>query len=135
MAGQWRTQNDLINQALSNLGVLSAGQPTDPEDFSYVQTSLDGIVRKLQALEIVNIPDINNIPGVYFQDFADIVAGECATKFGATAEDVAKLVNKGLGGAVGPAGPIAVGAGSAAMSLKQITRGRPTGERLRVEYF
>jgi hypothetical protein len=27
----YRTQADLINEVLANLGVLSAGQPTDPE--------------------------------------------------------------------------------------------------------
>ena len=33
----YRTSADLINEALANLGVLSAGQPTDPEDYNYVQ--------------------------------------------------------------------------------------------------
>lgn len=131
----YRTQADLINEALANLGVLSAGQPTDPEDYNYVQEKLDAIVRKLAGLEIVFVPDVNNIPGAWFSDLADIVAGETATKFGMTGQALADLMNKGLGGAVGPAGPVPVGGGSAAKSLKQMMRGRPTGEVLRVEYF
>lgn len=131
----YRNSADLINEALANLGVLSAGQPTDPEDYNYVSEKLDAIVRKLAGLEVVFVPDINNIPGAWFSDLADIVAGECASKFGATGQNLADLVNKGLGGATGAAGPVRVGAGAAAMSLKQMMRGRPTGEVLRVEYF
>jgi hypothetical protein len=135
MAGPYRTQADLINEALANLGVLSAGQPTDPEDYNYVQEKLDAIMRQLAGLEIVFVPDVNNIPGAWFSNLADIVAGECAKKFGQTGQDLAETVNKGLGGAIGPAGLVEVGAGAAAKSLKQMQRGRPTGEVLRVEYF
>jgi hypothetical protein len=124
---QYRTSADLINEALANLGVLSAGQITDPEDYNYVLEKLDAIMRKLSALDIVNVSDVNNIPGAWFSDLADIVAGECATKFGATPDDVTKLVGRGLGDPPGT--------GSAAKSLKQQLRGKPTFERLRVEYF
>jgi hypothetical protein len=127
MAGQYRSSADLITEALANLGVLGAGQPVDPEDLSYVQEKLDAIMRKLAALEIVSVADINTIPGAWFSDLADIVAGECANKFGATSEDVAKLTQKGLGHPPG--------SGAAALSLKQMMRGRPTGEILTVDYL
>jgi hypothetical protein len=131
MPGQYRTSTDLITEALANLGVLAAGQPIDPEDFSYVQEKLDAIVRKLAGLEIVYVADVNNIPGAWFSDLADIVAGECATKFGSGSDQYVLLVNKGLGGA----GNVPVGAGAAAQSLKQMNRGRPTYETLRTHYF
>jgi hypothetical protein len=127
MAGQYRTASDLINEALANLGVLGAGQPVDPEDTNYVQEKLDSIMRKLAALEIVFVGDVDNIPGAWFADLADIVAGECANKFGATPDDAMKLTQKGLGQPPG--------SGAAAISLKQMMRGRPTGEVLPVEYF
>lgn len=127
----YRTSRDLVNEALANLGVLAAGQPVDPEDYAYVNEKLDSILRKLAALEIVYVPDADNIPGAFFSDLADIVAGECATKFGSTPDDYVKLVNRGLGGA----GGVPVGAGTAAQSLKIMNRGRPTGEVLRTESF
>lgn len=127
MAGQYRTSQDLVTEALANLGVLSAGNPVEPEDFNYVSEKLDAIVRKLAALEIVYIADVDNIPGAFFSDLADIVAGECATKFGATPDDYVKLVKQGLG-----APP---GSGNAAISLKQMQRGRPTGEVQAGEFF
>ena len=131
MTGQYRTSIDLVNEALANLGVLVAGQTADVEDFNYVNEKLDAIFRKLNALEICVVPDPSNIPGVWFSDLADIVAGECCTKFGVTADDYAKLINKGLGGVQG----IDVGSGAAAKSLRQINRGRPTGETLASYYF
>lgn len=127
----YRTQADLITEVLANLGVLSAGQPIDPEDYNYVAEKLDAIMRKLAGLEIVYVADSNNIPGVFFSDLADIVAGEVATKFGTTGQALADLLNRGLGGAAGTE----VGSGAAAKSLKQISRARPTHEILRVEYF
>lgn len=124
----YRSASDLILEALKNLGVLAAGQPVDPEDYAWVNEKLDPIRRKLAASEIINVPDINNIPGAWFSDLADIVAGECASKFGLVGQTLTDMVNKGLGGA----GGIPVGAGTAAQSLKIMTRGRPTYETLRI---
>jgi hypothetical protein len=58
---------------------------------------------------------------------ADILASECANRFGASSDDFAKLQAKGLG--------VPVGSGAAAMAIKQITRGRPTYEPLKSVYF
>lgn len=129
--GRYRSQADLITEVLANLGVLAVGQAQDPEDTAYVSEKLDSILRKVAALEICFVSDPNNIPGEWFSDLADIVAGECCTKFGSSPDDYAKLINKGLGGING----VDVGFGAAAKSLRAITRGKPTYERLRVEYL
>jgi len=127
IAGRFRNQADLISETLANLGVLAPGQAQDPDDTTYVLNKLDGIFRMLASLEICYISDPNNIPGEWFTAIADIVAGECATKFGSSPDDYAKLVKQGLGSPKG--------SGAGAMALKAITRGKPTYERLRVEYF
>jgi hypothetical protein len=133
-----RTANDLILEALANLGVLAAGQPIDPEDYSYVEEKIDAVFRKVDALEIVSLPDptqvglnVAFIPSAYFSDLADILAGECATKFGETPDVYQMLIMRGLGGVQG----IDVGFGAAAKSLRSIVRGKPTGEVVRAEYF
>lgn len=131
IAGRYRSQADLITKVLGNLGVLAVGQGQDPEDTAIVQNNLDSIFRKIAGLEICFVSDPNNIPGEWFVDLADIVAGELCTQFGSSPEDFAKLVNKGLGGING----VDVGFGAAAKSLRAISRGKPTFERLRVEYF
>lgn len=129
--GPFRTESDLVTEVLANLGVLSAGQDIDPEDYNYVQEKLDSIYRKIAGLEIVYIADSNNIQSIFFSDLADIVSGECATKFGAKGQDYIDLVNKGLGGVQG----VDVGMGAAAKSLRAIRRGRPTGEIAQNDFF
>jgi len=123
----YRSSSDLITEALANLGVLAAGQAIDPEDFNWVNEKLDSIYRKLAGLEICYVPDPNNIPGAWFSDLADIVAGECASKFGLVGQEFMDKVNKGLGGV----GSVDIGAGTAAKSLKIMSRGKPTYEPLR----
>ena len=121
------TATDLVTEALANLGVLSAGQTSAPEDFNYVNDRLDAIFRKLGALEIVYVADPSNIPGEFFLDLAAIVAGECATKFGASADFIGPLISAGLGSPPG--------SGTAAISLKIMNRGRPTYEAQRTDSF
>lgn len=127
MAGAYRTQTDLINQALKNLGVLAAGNAADPEDFSTVQENVDPLIRTLASLDICYIGDPNNIPGELFLPLADVLADQCSSKFGSTPEDRAALNLKGLG--------TPPGTGAGAMTLRQINRGRPTYEVLRTQSF
>lgn len=118
-------------EVLKRTNVLAVGQAVDPEDFALVNDSLESIFRKLAALEIVYVGDRDNIPAAWFADLADIVAGESASNLGISGQDLADLVNKGLGGL----GGIDVGAGAAAKSLKIINRGRPTYETFRMQCF
>lgn len=127
----FRTSADLVLDVLKNLQVYSVGNPIDPEDFAYVNEKLDPTVRKLAMLEVVYVADANNIPGAWFSDLSDILAGECASRFGFKGQDLADTVNKGLGGA----GGVEIGAGTAAKSLKIGGRGRPTYEILRIQNF
>lgn len=123
----YRTSSDLVLQVLADTGVLSVGQNVDPEDFATVNNNLDSIFRKLAGLEIVFVADPNNIPGEWFKDLAAIVAGEVAGQLGLVEPEYSMFVNRGLGGA----GPVEIGAGAAAKSLKVMSRGRPTYEPLR----
>jgi hypothetical protein len=127
----FRTRQELVLEALKCLGIVSTGQPVDPEDYSAVNEKLVPTLRLCAALEIVYVPDPDSIPAVYFSPLADILAGECATKSGVSAEDFMTLTNKGLGGA----GQIELGQGIAAKALRAIGRGRPTHEVLISEFF
>jgi hypothetical protein len=127
----YRNSTDLITLVLQRAGVLSVGNAPDVEDVTNVNNQLDTILRKLGGLEIVYVADSNNIPAVWFSDLADIVAGECGTSLGVVGEELTTLVNKGLGGA----GQVEIGAGTAAKSLKIITRQKPTYEVQRIQNF
>jgi hypothetical protein len=119
----FRTSSDLVLKVLSNLGILAAGQTVAPEDFETVSGQLDSIFRMLGALEIVYVADPTQVPGEWFLPLADIVAGVVSTDFGAGPE----FVQRGLG--------MPPGAGAAAIMLKIMTRGRPTGEPQRTHSF
>lgn len=127
MPGAFLTQTDLVNQTLGNLNALEPGQTPDVEDVEYVGRMVDPTIRMLSGLDICYIADANNIPGALFTPLADILAGECAGRFTAGPDDFTRLVAKGLG--------MPPGSGAGAMALKQISRGRPTFEPLRVQYF
>lgn len=124
----YRSSSDLVLETLKNLGVLSVGNPVDVDDFNYVNEKLDPTFRKLAGIEVVFVADPDNIPGAWFSDLADIVAGECASKFGLVGQEFVDKVNKGLGGA----GGVEIGAGTAAKSLKIMGRGRPTYQPQRI---
>jgi hypothetical protein len=132
MPGNTQNSTALVTEVLAELGVLAAGQPTDQEDFNYVQTRLDPIFRTLNDLNICAIPDPDNIPGQWFQPLLQIVAGECAPKFGSQVDWLVAMKSAGLGG---PPSQVPRGYGSAAIDLREMRRGRPTLERLRIEYF
>lgn len=123
----YRSSSDLVLQVLDDLRVTSVGEPVDPEDFSKVNNQLDSIFRKLAGLEILFVADPANIPGAWFFDLAKIVAGEVCGGFGYVGQEFADKVNDGLGGQ----GGVDIGAGSAAKSLKIMSRSRPTYEPLR----
>lgn len=109
----YRTQADLLQEVLENLGVLAVGQTPELEDLARVKEKLPSIISLLGATEIVYIPDIENIPDEYFIPLAACVAYNCKQKFGIVG-DAATSVDQDY--------QIAL------LQFKVITRGRPTGE-------
>jgi hypothetical protein len=125
--GGFRTQADLVNTALGNLGALGIGQAANVEDVAYISDNVDSVLRQLAALEICFVADANFIPGEWLNPIAAILASESSSRFGVSSDDFAKLQSLGLG--------VPPGSGAAAMALKQITRARPTYEPARSLYF
>ena len=132
MASQYLNVTQLINEVLSRIGVLSQGQPTDPEDFSYVQQMVEPTLAMLNSLEVVPVADENNIPQEWYESLANILAGSCAAKFNSSMEDHVRLVSLGLGG---PPSQVPFLAGTAVLALKQQQRLRATYEMARSIYF
>lgn len=89
----FRTQSDLLQEVLENLGVLAAGQTPEREDLARVSEKLSSIVATLGATEVVAIPDINNIPDEWFIPLSNCVAYYCKAKFGITGDAAAEVDN------------------------------------------
>ena len=116
-----RTRRDLVNEALMDLGVLAAGQVADAEDFEAVDGKVDGMVAWLEDAEIIDIDDIDDIPDAWFNSLSVLLADESAYQFGLP----------GVPAKPGQPDPVA----KAQEKLKLATYARPTGERLKTEYF
>lgn len=122
-----RTRADLVTEALDVLNIVPTGQTPEVEDYEKVDNKVDGMMARLAGLEVVYVGDADQIPDEWFDDLAAILAEACKSKFGVTADDAERLTRDGLGSPPGT--------GTAAMSLKMMTRGRPTGEPQETEYF
>jgi hypothetical protein len=116
-----KTRNDLVNQALRNLGVLAAGQTADAEDFQAADGHIDQVIASLSARDIVTVDDDDAIPAEWFDPLAVLVADDAAMEFGLA----------GVPASPGAANPVL----SAENSLRLMVRGRPTYEPLKVNYF
>lgn len=115
-----RSQNDLINEILENIGVLAAGQTANIEDTTRVAELLPSVQPMLAAMEIGYIPDFNAIPQNSFIPLAAICAYICRVKFGVSGDDDAALEKLFAQGVT---------------SLKVIYRGRPTYVPLQTDYI
>jgi hypothetical protein len=116
----FRTQADLLQEVLENLGVLAAGQTPELEDLARVSEKLPSIVALLSATEVVAIPDIDNIPDEWFIPLSDCVAYHCKQKFGLVGDAAAAVDNDYQ---------------LALLQFRVMNRGRPTGETMQSESF
>lgn len=116
----YRTQADLLQEVLENLGVLAAGQTPEIEDLGRVSEKLPSIISLLSATEVVYIPDINNIPDEFFIPLSNCVAYQCKAKFGISGDAAAQIDQDYQ---------------VALLQFRVMNRGRPTGEVMRSDSF
>ncbi len=116
----YRTQADLLQEVLENLGVLAAGQTPEIEDLGRVSEKLPSIISLLSATEVVYIPDINNIPDEFFIPLSNCVAYQCKSKFGIVGDAAAQIDQDYQ---------------VALLQFRVMNRGRPTYETLRSDPF
>lgn len=115
-----RTQADLVQRALDVLGVTAIGQTMDADTAKIVSDEVDTALKMLAAREIVYVPDPDNIPEEVFLQTAICLAGAVKQNFGLQTDELDRL-NMLVTQAEG--------------ELREMTRGRPTYERLRAEYY
>lgn len=115
-----RTRSELILKTLEKLGVVATGQPPEQEDTARVNANVDSLVAELAAREIVDIPNIEEIPQEYFLSIASICAYELRDEFGVIGETLADLTRKN---------------DEAIIKLGVMVRKKPSYEPLRVSYI
>lgn len=96
------TREMLVNEALSVLGVVGAGQTADSEDQEKVDDRVEALLEELAARDVVTVADDDDIAPAQFGALAELLANECAPSFGLpknsnvkeAAEDRLKTVNR-----------------------------------------
>jgi hypothetical protein len=118
----YRTRNDLVNEALINLGILAAGQSPGAEDFAAVNGKVDSLYERLESQDIIDLDNsVDEIPSNIFMQLAVILADDSALMFGLP------------GIPASPSNPTPVQA--ATDSIRRVTYARPTYVPQKAEYF
>ena len=115
-----RTRADLVTKILEILINLPEGQAAEIEDSARVDRNLPSLQAQIAALEIIYVTDLGAIPDAWFLPFAKLCAYELRNEFGVTGEFEATLRN---------------GYDEGFRQLKTMTRGRPTYQPQRANYF
>lgn len=83
------TRRNLVDQALRDLGVLPANATPSSADVATVDAKVDGVIRRLERVDLVSIPDDDDIDESIFHPVAIFLADACKSEFGASQVDVA----------------------------------------------
>lgn len=108
-------RDELVTEAAEKLTIVGAGQSLDAEDGNKIDGKIDALIEQLSADDVVDIPDVAEIPARYFDALAELLANVSATKFGMAYSEDKKRVFEG--------------------HLRRTASQPPTGEVLRSEYF
>jgi len=83
------TRIDLVNHALEHLGILGAGQAASAEDYDEVDSHVEPLLAHLEAIELVSLESLDQIPPEIFHPLAIMLADESSLAFGLTGVPVA----------------------------------------------
>ena len=78
-----KTRRDLVDQALSNLGVLASGQTPNAEDVARMDAYVDPVIEGLAERRIVEVDDLSAIPAAWFLPLSYVLSGAAAQDYGA----------------------------------------------------
>jgi hypothetical protein len=113
------TRDDLVNEALTRLGALPAGQAPEDEDFDYVNDRVPVVLDDLAERGVVAVSP-SDIPDAAFLHIAAVLAYQCRGYFGVVGQEAAELL---------------AGSELAERKLRYFSRGVAQDKPVRAEYF
>lgn len=120
MALGFKTRTELIERALSVLGLPGAGQSPSNEDVDTVDDYIDSMFERLTRLEILEDIDADLIPEAFFTPLAIILANIVASDFTIVGQQAVDVAARAL---------------QAEADIRLMQRSRPTYQPQEVEWF
>lgn len=77
-----KLRRDLLDRALSVLGVLASGQVAENEDLALVDSYVETTIADLTARDVIYIPDADEFDEKIFDDLAKVLANNARESFG-----------------------------------------------------
>ena len=77
-----KTRAELIARTLLRLGVVGQGRPAYPNEIQTVDVGIQPLLDELQQLEIIYVPDPDNIADAVFESLAVKLADNVKSYFG-----------------------------------------------------
>jgi hypothetical protein len=114
-----KTRAELVDEALTRLGALSAGQEPGAEDYAYVDGKVEPMLSDLAARDIAYASP-SSIPDEAFDHLGAVLAYRAKDYFGVVGDEAASMLQS---------------ASLAERNLQFLSRGRTTRQRVQAEYF
>lgn len=92
MPEQTKTRAQFVTEAAECLGIIGSGQSLEDEDQDKIDGKVDALLARLSVDGVVDISDAEEIPVEYFDALAELLANNCATKFGLPYSEEKKIV-------------------------------------------
>ena len=86
------TRDDLKEEVIGELFALGSGQTPSAEDAAWVEKRINSTFSALAKLNIIYLPDPDDIPDEAFNALAAYMAQICGPKFGRPRDQGAKLL-------------------------------------------
>lgn len=110
-----KTRAELVTEALQNLGAIGTGQAAEDDDEDFVDSKVDSLLSQLRVDQICDVSDEDEIPDEWFDSLGQLLANNCATKFGQPFDPAKKMMHESF--------------------LRRLTAARATYEPLRTTYY
>lgn len=77
-----KSKRELVNRILSDLGIMGTGEESDAEPFDDVEQRVQTTVAELNARDIVDVSDLNAIPGEIFEPLVEYMVLRAGPGYG-----------------------------------------------------
>lgn len=114
-----KTRAELVDEALTRLGALSAGQEPGAEDYAYADGKVEPMLADLAARDITYASP-SSIPDEAFDHLGAVLAWRCKDYFGVVGDEASTLGQT---------------AQLAERNLQYLSRGKTTRQRVQADYF